>query len=1512
MSKYGLPEKQGLYDPRLEHDACGVGFVARINGKKTHDVVRMGLNVLVNLTHRGAAGADPLTGDGAGIMIQLPDAFLRTQAAKHDIALPPTGDYGVGMIFLPKDKDLMTSCQRLVEQMTTEEGQVFLGWRNVPISKQARIGYTAKGAEPVIRQAFIGVRNRPENADPMWLERKLYIIRRRVENAVLGYGQEEVKSFYISSFSSRVLVYKGMFLADQVRAYYQDLSDTSLVSAFAMVHQRYSTNTFPTWGLAHPFRMICHNGEINTLRGNINWMRAREAALSSDLFGEDIKKLFPIVPEGLSDSASFDRALEFLVISGRSLPHAMMMMIPEAWENHQHMDDDRKAFYQYHGALMEPWDGPAAVAFTDGRYIGATLDRNGLRPARYVVTKSGLCVMASEAGTITFPPDEEVKLGRLQPGRMFVIDLEEGRIIDDAEIKESMVRRQPYKQWLQENLTELKHLPEGAPTILDDEPLRLRQRIFGYSEEDLSVILGPMGAEGQEPVGSMGNDTALAVLSDRPVLLFNYFKQLFAQVTNPAIDPIREELVMSLFTQLGPVGNLLMETPQHVARIWLPQPILSNAELEKIRAVDQNGLKARTLSTLFAVEDGKDGLKKAISRLFEEVSNAVADGVSLIILSDRGVGPKTAPMPSLLAVSSVHHHLIRSGTRGAASIILETGEAREVMHFALLVGYGAGAINPYLAFETLTEMANSGLLPTDKDVAYIHANYVKSLGKGMLKVFSKMGISTLRSYCGAQIFEAIGLSRRFLERYFTGTFSRLDGIGLAGIAQEVLERHKRATTGTVVSQDDLDVGGEYKFRHDGERHMWTPETISKLQQSTRNDDYKLYKEFAELINNQDRAHCTLRGLFVLKESDMPLALSEVEPASEIVKRFVTGAMSFGSISKEAHENLAIAMNRLGGRSNTGEGGEDPERFHPRPNGDMARSSIKQVAAGRFGVSSHYLANADEMQIKISQGAKPGEGGQLPGHKVTEIIARTRNTTPGVTLISPPPHHDIYSIEDLAQLIFDLKNVNPRARVSVKLVSEVGVGTVASGVAKGHADMILISGGDGGTGASPVSSIKHAGAPWELGLAETQQTLVLNDLRGRVRLQTDGQLRTGRDVVVAALLGAEEFGFATAPLVVSGCVMMRKCHLDTCPVGVATQDLELRKKFTGRPQHLVNYFYFVANDVREIMARMGFRTIDDMIGQSDHLLVNDAVTHWKAKGLDFAPLLEKPDAPSNVAIRCVQKQDHGINKVLDHQLLELVSRVFDNLRPIEVRLPIQNTDRAVGAMLGGEISRLFGVVGLPKGTIKCHFEGVAGQSFGAFNVQGVSLFLEGAANDYVGKGMSGGRIVIRPHQKSHLVAEENIIVGNTLFYGATGGVALIRGVAGERFAVRNSGVKAVVEGVGDHGCEYMTGGVVVVLGATGRNFAAGMSGGVAFVLDDRREFASLCNLSMVALEPVESQEDRILLKELVEDHAKHTDSQVAARLLKDWEAALTRFVKVMPHEYRRVLEDIKKREQATNG
>ncbi|MBF0621585.1 MAG: glutamate synthase large subunit, partial [Magnetococcales bacterium] len=1125
MSQYGLPNEQGLYDPQFEHDACGVGFVANINGEKSHEIISMGLRVLENLTHRGAVGADPLTGDGAGILLQMPDTFMRKACADCTVSLPAAGEYGVGMMFLPKDESLQKACIRVVEQVITEEGQFPLGWRDVPVSPQARIGYTARATEPVMKQVFVAKRNPPVDADENWFERRLFMIRRRIENTVIGYDTEELKAFHIASFSSRTILYKGLFLAAQLGDYYEDLTDTDMDSAFSMVHQRYSTNTFPTWDLAQPFRMMCHNGEINTLRGNINWMKARQAALSSDYFGEDIKKLFPIVPEGISDSASFDRALEFLVLSGRSLPHAMMMMIPEAWENHQHMDSERKAFYQYHAALMEPWDGPSAVAFTDGRTIGATLDRNGLRPARYQILKNGLCVLASEAGTLTFPPEEVEKNGRLQPGKMFVIDLEQGRIIGDEEVKRDIIGRQSYSDWIANGLKTLDTLPEGGSGKTESEPLRTRQRVFGYTEEELSEIIAPMGLGGQEPIGSMGNDVPPAVLSDRPALLFTYFKQLFAQVTNPPIDPIRERLVMSLNMLLGPAENTLSETPEHIQRIALEQPILVDGELEKIRALDSERLKAQTFPTLFSVKDGPEGLETALKKLITDVTDSVVDdGVTLIVLSDRGVDPYFAPIPSMLAVSGVHHHLIRAGLRSRVSLIVESGEPREVAHFALLVGYGANAVNPYMVFESLDDLLDQALLAPEATAASTRAKFIKAVDKGLLKVFSKMGISTLQSYCGAQIFEAIGLQKAMVEKYFTGTVSRIEGSDLMVIAEEALRRHATAYGNNVLHMDSLEVGGEYKFRQNAERHMWTPETITLLQQATRDNSFETFRKFSAQINEQSKARNTLRGLFKLKESRNPVSLDDVEPASEIVKRFVTGAMSYGSISKEAHETLAIAMNRINGMSNTGEGGEDPKRFRPYPNGDKARSAIKQVASGRFGVSSHYLANADEMQIKIAQGAKPGEGGQLPGHKVNDVIAKTRNTTPGVTLISPPPHHDIYSIEDLAQLIFDLKNVNPSARVSVKLVSAVGVGTIAAGVSKAHADMILISGGDGGTGASPQSSVKHAGAPWELGLAETQQTLVLNDLRGRVRVQTDGQLRTGRDVIVAALLGAEEYGF----------------------------------------------------------------------------------------------------------------------------------------------------------------------------------------------------------------------------------------------------------------------------------------------------------------------------------------------------------------------------------------------------
>ncbi|MGN7612149.1 glutamate synthase large subunit [Magnetococcales bacterium HHB-1] len=1516
MTKNGFPKATGLYNPRHEHDACGVGFVANIHGEQSHNIIKMGLRVLENLTHRGAAGSDPLTGDGAGILMQIPDTFLRNQCTDFKLPLPPIGEYGVGMIFLPKEPSLRASCCRVVEQVIAEEGQFILGWRDVPINPTSGIGYVAKASEPFVKQVFIGQNNRPENADPDWFERRLFMVRRRIENAVIGYDTEELKAFHIASLSSRTLLYKGMFLAAQLPDYYQDLLEADVISAFAMVHQRYSTNTFPTWDLAQPFRMIGHNGEINTLRGNINWMRAREAALSSEIFGKDIRKLFPIVPEGISDSASFDRALEFLVLSGRSLPHAMMMLIPEAWENHQHMSEKQKGFYEYHASMMEPWDGPAAVAFTDGRTIGATLDRNGLRPARYLLTKSGICVMASEDGTITFPPEEIQVNGRLQPGRMFIIDLEKKRIIDDKELKKEIVESQPYDEWVSENMIDLKNLPKGEKTPEEQESLKVRQKLFAYTEEDLHTLLGPMAVNGQEPVGSMGNDAALAVLSNRPVLLFNYFRQLFAQVTNPPIDPIREELVMSLYMQLGPVGNLLEETPDHAKRLRLKNPILTDAELAKIRDINTNGLKAETFSILFPFDEGEAGMDKALRQVMDDVVQSVTQSeCNLVILSDRNANNKNLPIPSLLAVSAVHHHLIRSGLRSKASIILESAEPREVAHFALLVGYGAGAINPYLAFETLTDMAGQKRFSQDITAEVAHGRYIKALKKGLLKTFSKMGISTLQSYCGAQIFEIVGINSAVTDRFFTGTTPRIEGIGLKEIAQEAIKRYNNAygQTPQNLLALPLDLGGDYQFRHGGERHMWTPETITKLQHATSSNNYKTYQEFATLINAQNRQLCTLRGLFKLKKGRKTIPLDEVEPASEIVKRFVTGAMSFGSISKEAHETLAIAMNRINGMSNTGEGGEDPERFKPRPNGDLARSAIKQVASGRFGVSSHYLANADEIQIKIAQGAKPGEGGQLPGHKVNAIIAKTRNTTPGVTLISPPPHHDIYSIEDLAQLIFDLKNVNPKARISVKLVSAIGVGTIAAGVSKGHADMILIAGHDGGTGASPLSSVKHTGSPWELGLAETQQTLVLNDLRGRVRLQVDGQLRTGRDVVIGALLGAEEFGFATAPLIVEGCIMMRKCHLGTCPVGIATQNPSLRKKFTGQPQHVVNYFFFVANEVREILSEMGMRSLDKLIGRVDLIEIDQAIDHWKAKGLNFSRILEKPDVPSRVAIRCVQQQDHGIDKILDHKLIQLADIAFNTKEPIEMRLPIHNTDRTVGAMLGGEISKRFGKDGLPEDTIKCYFRGIAGQSFGAFNVRGVSLHLEGSGNDYVGKGMSGGRIVIHPPKKATFNAADNIIVGNTVLYGAIRGEAFFSGVAGERFAVRNSGAHAVVEGLGDHGCEYMTGGIVVVLGSTGRNFAAGMSGGIAYVLDEDEQFTSLCNQTMVELGAVNDPKEQEQLKELVTRHQQFTQSERAERLLNSWDTYISRFVKVLPLEYKRVLEEMKeKQRKVVNG
>jgi len=1501
MTHRGLPNKRGLYDPRFEHDACGVGLVANIKGHRSHQIIEQGLEILVNLTHRGATGSDPLTGDGAGILIQTPDAFLRKVAGGEGVELPEQGRYGVGMIFSPRASD-GERCAQLVEQVVIEEGQRFLGWRTVP-TDNAHIGFSAKEVEPRIRQCFIAA---ADGLDQDAFERKLYVIRKWIEKVAFDSAFEGAEAMYIPSMSSRTLVYKGLLLADQLPRYYPDLGDPDMVSALALVHQRYSTNTFPTWDLAHPFRYVAHNGEINTLRGNINWMRARESLLRSDLFGDDLKKLFPLIKEGASDSASFDQALEFLVLGGRSLPHAMMMLIPEAWAHNPLMDDERRAFYEYHATMMEPWDGPAAMAFTDGRVIGATLDRNGLRPARYLVTKDDLVVLGSESGVLDIEPERIAKNWRLQPGKILVIDTEQGRIIDDAEVKHAIATHQPYREWVEENRVDLADLPDQEKIHQPDhETLRIRQRAFGYTREEVRQLILPMALGGQEPTGSMGADNPLAVLSERPVPLFHYFKQLFAQVTNPPIDPIREELVMSLITAIGPKRNLLGESPAHARRIKIEQPILCNVDLERIRQIDHPHFMPRTLATVFPVAEGPEGMERALDRLCREASAAIDEGINFLVLSDRDTGPDLAPIPSLLSLAAVHHHLIRQGTRTRTGLIVESAEPREVHHFACLIGYGAGAVNPYLAFETLRDLVDEGLLPEDIDYRLATQKYIKAVGKGLLKVMSKMGISTIQSYCGAQIFEAVGINSSVIDRYFTGTTSRIEGIGLQEIAVDALRRHAMAYGEAAMSGDFLDVGGEYQFRIDGERHAWNPETITLLQKATRENSFATYKAFADTVNEQNRRLCTLRGLFELK-GQHPIPVDEVEPASEIVKRFCTGAMSFGSISKEAHETLAIAMNRLGGRSNTGEGGEDPERFKPRPNGDLARSAIKQVASGRFGVTTEYLVNADELQIKMAQGAKPGEGGQLPGHKVSEIIAKVRHSTPGVTLISPPPHHDIYSIEDLAQLIYDLKNVNPKAKVSVKLVAETGVGTVAAGVSKARADLILISGYDGGTGASPLSSIKHAGLPWEIGLADTQQTLVMNDLRGRTVVQADGQMRTGRDVVIASLLGAEEFGFATAPLIVEGCIMMRKCHLNTCPTGIATQNPELRARFTGTPDHVVNYFFFVAEEVRQLMAKMGFQKMEDMIGRVDMIRPQQAIDHWKAKGLDFSAVLYKPDVPSRIATHCVQPQEHGLEQALDQKLLELAEYALDSQKKVAIQLPIRNVHRTVGAILAGEIARRYGAESLPKGTIEAKFVGSAGQSFGAFCVPGLCLTIEGDANDYLGKGMSGGRIVVYPPRESSFDPAENIVVGNTLLYGATGGRVFIQGVAGERFAVRNSGCQAVVEGVGDHGCEYMTGGVVAVLGRTGRNFAAGMSGGIAYVLDMDGKFAQRCNTGMVDLEEVVEPADVATLKEMVEEHYNFTASARARTILDTWDEWLPRFIKVMPEEYRRVLEERRRR------
>jgi glutamate synthase domain-containing protein 2/glutamate synthase domain-containing protein 1/glutamate synthase domain-containing protein 3 len=1487
------PGDQGLYRAAEEHDACGVGFVAQIQGRRSHAIVRQALDLLINLEHRGATGSDPDTGDGAGILLQMPDAFLR---AVCPFPLPEPGRYGAGLVFLPVDDAHASVVRDLVTRVADEEGRPVLGWRSVPV-RLDRIGAVAAAVAPAFAHVFVAAR--PGDDDTSF-ERGLYVIRRRVERALgsLPIPEDARRSAYIVSLSARTLVYKGMLTARQIERLYPDLTDERVVSALALVHQRFSTNTFPSWPLAHPYRLVAHNGEINTLRGNVNWMKAREGLLASPVFGADLAKVLPVIRPGGSDTATFDNVLEFLVMAGRSLPHAMLMMIPEPWSGNPDMDPAVRAFYEYHSSLMEPWDGPASMVFTDGAVIGAVLDRNGLRPSRYAVTADGLVIMASEVGVLDLPPESIVRKDRLRPGRMLLVDTVQGRIVDDAEIKRELAAAHPYADWLRRHLVNIDDLPPARAERPDHDTVLVRQLAFGYTQEDLRLLLTPMGATGEEPLGSMGTDTALAVLSNRPRLLYDYFAQLFAQVTNPPLDAIREEIVTTMASTIGPEGNLLDPAPEACRQIAIDYPILHNDQVAKLRHLPTGSpFRSTTLPLLYDPAEGGAGLARAMDDLCRKASAAVAAGYGILILSDRGVDQRHAPIPSLLATAGVHHHLVREGTRTRCGLLVESGDAREVHHVALLMGYGAGAVNPYLAFESLDDLIRQGLLTgVTHDQAV--SGYVKALNKGVLKVMSKMGISTLQSYCGAQIFEAVGLDQAFVDRYFTATPSKIGGIGIEAVAEEVRLRHARAFRRRRGAGAELESGGEYQWRRDGEVHLFTPETVFRLQHATRTKRDDIYREYTRLVDDQSTKRATLRGLFRLKPAGAPVPLDEVEPAETILRRFSTGAMSFGSISQEAHETLAIAMNRLGGKSNTGEGGEDPARYRPDANGDSRRSAIKQVASGRFGVTSEYLVNADDIQIKMAQGAKPGEGGQLPGHKVYPWVAKVRHSTPGVGLISPPPHHDIYSIEDLAQLIFDLKNANPRARVHVKLVAESGVGTVAAGVAKAHADVVLVSGHDGGTGASPLTSLKHAGVPWELGLAETQQVLRLNGLRDRIVVQVDGQMKTGRDVVIAALLGAEEFGFATAPLVVMGCVMMRVCHLNTCPVGIATQDPELRKAFSGTPELVETFFRFLANDVREHMAALGFRTLDEMVGRVDCLDVTPAVDHWKARGLDLAPLLHEPALPGSAPRRRLRPQDSDLVDVLDHRLIALASPALESGRAVEIAQPIRNTDRTTGTLLGHEVTRRYGGGGLPTDTIRVTFTGAAGQSFGAFLPRGITLALEGEANDFVGKGLSGGRLVVRPPAAARFAAEDNVIIGNVALYGATSGDAYVRGIAGERFAVRNSGALAVVEGVGDHGCEYMTGGRVVVLGATGRNFAAGMSGGLAYVLDGDGTFARRCNREMVDLDPLEHDDDLTLVQDLLARHAVLTGSPVAAALLGDWRSAARRFLVVAPRDYKR--------------
>ncbi|HET8933900.1 MAG TPA: glutamate synthase large subunit [Polyangiales bacterium] len=1490
--------EHGLYSPAHERDACGMGFVAHLKGQKSHDIVKNALTVLAHLSHRGACGCDPETSDGSGILLQIPHELYVARCAELNIKLPEPGKYAVGMLFFPRDAAATTKIKAVMERIFKEEKLKLLGYRELIVHPEA-VGFLGKESMPDFSQVYVAM---PDGLDDAAVERKLYLARRRIENETEAAGWSATNGFYVCSLSSRTVVYKGLLIPERFSTFYEDLRDPRTKTAIALVHSRFSTNTFPSWPRAHPYRFIVHNGEINTLRGNVNWMRARERQLKSEKFGADIERILPVLTPDGSDSGNFDNALELLLHTGRSLPHSVMMMIPEAWEKHDLMPEDKQDFYEYHSCLMEPWDGPASIAFTDGRVVGAVLDRNGLRPSRYYVTKDDVIVMSSEVGVLDIPTERIASKGRLQPGRMLLVDTTQGRIVDDHELKHGLATRKPYGKWLRDNLLRIDQLPVPDPSRLplewDSKTLFLRQRAHGYTREDVRVLIRPMGINGEEALGSMGNDTPLAVLSDKPQLLFNYFKQTFAQVTNPPIDPLREELVMSLRVLLGAEQNLFDETPDHCHRLSLSKPLLTNEQLQSIKDLDFRKLRSKTLPFLFPVGKGGAGLESALQQLCVDAESAIDAGFSVLVLTDRGHDQHHAPIPSLLATAAVHHHLIRKGKRSQCGLVVEAGEPREVMHFCLLLGYGAAAINPYLAFETVHEQVQSGNMQKADGVKGVD-NYLKAAHKGIRKVMSKMGISTLQSYQGAQIFEAIGLRKALVDAYFAGTYSRIEGIGLEEIAAEIAVRHHAAyEVPTLLAGAELDAGGQYQWRRRGEYHMYNPESVALLQHAVRSANYKLFKSYSAKVNDNSKQLCTIRGLLEFKpQKSVPI--EEVEPARDIVKRFKTGAMSFGSISKEAHENIAIAMNRIGARSNTGEGGEDQERFIPLSNGDSKRSAIKQVASGRFGVTSHYLVNADELQIKMAQGAKPGEGGQLPGHKVDDTIARVRYATPGVGLISPPPHHDIYSIEDLAQLIFDLKNANEHARISVKLVSEAGVGTVAAGVCKAKADLVLIAGDSGGTGASPLTSIKHAGTPWELGLAETQQTLVLNDLRRRIRVETDGQLKTGRDVAVAALLGAEEFGFGTGALVASGCILMRVCHLNTCPVGVATQDPELRARFKGQPEHVINFMFFIAEELREIMAQLGFRKLEDMVGRVDLLEPRAAVEHFKGKGIDLAPILHKPNVPADWPLRCIEKQDHGISEVLDRTLIERAMPALEHKEKVSFESPIRNIDRTATALLSAEVSRRHGLAGLPPETINITFKGSAGQSFGAFMAPGLSVRVEGDANDYVGKGLSGGRIVVVPPPDASFTPEDNIIAGNVVLYGATGGECYLRGRVGERFCVRNSGAIAVVEGVGDHGCEYMTRGVAVVLGKTGRNFAAGMSGGVAYVYDEDGTFEAHCNLGMVDVEPL-APDDIARLKTLLNRHLQHTGSQVAERIIGNWERSLSKFVRVMAREYKSVL------------